>query len=175
MAITISSLYPTKNSVGIPVDANVELRLESDGADLDVRTVRFFINDIEVTPSSRYSIAVGFGEDKTKVDVAFYPRRRIKYANERYGADDTRYGKLDIIPSNFLYGLRYVCRVYIQDVNGLEFTDYFTFTIEDGIFYCSNPETYYYSTNTQEMANYMPEWAKARYDKFSNYQQRTIS
>lgn len=173
MAITISSLYPAKNSVGVPVDANVELRLESDGADLDVRSVQFFINDIEVTPSSRYSIAVGFGEDKTKIDVAFYPRRRIKYANERYGADDTRYGKLDIVPSNFLYGLRYLCKVVVTDVNGLQFADHFAFTIEEGIFYHAAPENYYYSVSTQELANYLPDWTKARYDKFSNFQQIT--
>lgn len=171
MAITISSLYPAKNSVDIPVDANVELRLQSDGTELDVQSVQFFINDIEVKPSSRYSIAVGFGEDRTKIDIAFYPRRRIKFANERYGAEDTRYGKLDIVPSNFLYGSRYVCKVVVKDLNGLEFSDHFAFTIEDGAFYNASADNYYYSTISQELANYLPDWTKARYDKFSNFQQ----
>lgn len=171
MAITLTSLYPSKNAVGIPVDANIEVRLESDAAELDVKSVQFFINDIEVKPSSRYSVDIGYGQDKNKIDLTFFARRRIKFANERYGAIDTRYGKLDIYPSNFLYGLRYVCRVVVKDVNGVEFSDHFAFTIEDGIFYNQSAEDYFYSSNTQELANYLPDWAKARYDKFSNFQQ----
>jgi hypothetical protein len=171
MAITTASLYPPKNSTGIPVDSNVTLRLESDFADMDVRSVKFYINDIEVKPSSRYSIDITYAEDKKKIDVTFFARRRIKFANERYGANDVRYGKMDTIPSSFLYGLHYSCKVFAKDENGLEYSDSFSFSTEEGVSVNETPETYFYSTTSQELANYLPDWTKARYDKFSNFQQ----
>ena len=171
MATSITSLYPSKNQTNVPVDANVELTIKSDLLELDIATIRFCINDIEIKPSSRYSLEALTGQDKTEVLVAFYPRRRIKFGNERYGANDTRYGKLDINVSNFIYGSRYVCKVYIEDSEGNPFEDHFAFNTEEGVFINEAPDDYYYSTVSQEMANYLPEWSRARYDKFSVFQQ----
>jgi uncharacterized protein YcgL (UPF0745 family) len=169
MAIWVNSLSPAKNATSVAVDSEIFIDIEGDN-NIDVTSVRFFINETEVKASSRYSLQTGL-VNRNRVEVTFFPRRRIKYLNERYGADDTRYGKLDIFPSNFWYGSSYSCRVYVEDVNGNSFTDNFSFTIEEGVFHSNDLDRYYYSTKTQELANYMPSWAKARYDKYSNFQQ----
>lgn len=169
MAIWVNSLSPAKNAPSVAVDSEVFIDIEGD-YNLDVQSVRFFINGTEVKPSSKYSIQTGLLNRK-RIEVTFFPRRRIKYVNERYGAGDTRYGKLDIFPSNFWYGSLYACRIEITDVEGNVFSDSFSFTIEDGTFFSQDIDRYYYSTNTQGLANYMPTWAKGRYDKYSNFQQ----
>lgn len=171
MAINITSLSPEKNQTNVPVSSNINLTLVSTGNDLDVQSVKFFINGLEIKASSRYSLETLSAQDKKSVEVTFYARRRIKFANERYGAPDTRYGKQDILISNFMYNSKYVCRVEISDFQGNTFSDYFSFTTEEGVFYNNKPEAYYYSSVSQQLANFLPEWSKARYDKFSVFQQ----
>jgi len=165
MAISLTSLTPVKNELDVPVASDVTFTVESDSADLDVTTVKFFINDVEVQPSAYY------GVDETTIDVSFFSKRRIKYKTRTYGQDDVRYGQRDIFPSIFQYGYRYVCTVEVQDVDGLTFTENFSFVIEEGIFYNQNDTSSFYHPQTQAVANYTPEWAKARYDKYSNMQQ----
>jgi hypothetical protein len=109
--------------------------------------------------------------NKAVVDVSFYPRKRIKYNTKKYGEDNFRYGQKDLFPSAFQYGYRYTFTVTIQDTNGLSFTENFSFTIEDGIFYTSLDLDSFYYPQTQAVANYTPAWARARYDKYSNFQQ----
>lgn len=171
MAITITSLYPEKNQIDVPVSTNINVVLQSDTTDLDVQSVRFYINGLRIRASSRYSLETLSTQDKKSVEVTFYARRRIKFANERYGAPDTRYGKQDILISNFMYNSKYVCRVEIDDFSGNTFSDYFSFTTEEGVFYNNHPETYFYSSVSQQLANFLPEWSKARYDQFSVFQQ----
>lgn len=171
MAISITSLYPEKNEINVPVSSNINIILESDTYDLDVQSVRFYINGLRIRASSKYSLETLSAQDKKIVEVTFYARRRIKFANERYGAPDTRYGKQDVLISNFMYNSRYVCRVEIDDFAGNTFSDYFSFSTEEGVFYNSSPEAYFYSSTSQQLANFLPEWSKARYDKFSIFQQ----
>lgn len=165
MAISISSLSPLKNQLNVPVNSDIEITLTSDAADLDVYSTKLFINGVEVQPSAYY------GGSNTEVNVAFYAKKRIKYATRRYGQDEVRYGKRDIYPSIFQYGYRYVCTVEIEDKAGNKFSENFSFVIEDGIFYSLNAPTSFYYPQTQAFANYTPEWARSRYDKYSNFQQ----
>lgn len=166
MAISITSLSPAKNDTAVPVNSDIEITLSSDSADLDVQTTKFIINGIEVKPSAYY------GVDNSEVEVSFFARKRIRYnTGRRYGQDDLRYGMRDDIPSSFQYGQRYVCTIYIEDVDGNVFEENFSFTVEEGIFYNSNPVESFYHYQTQAYANYLPSWARARYDKYSNFQQ----
>jgi hypothetical protein len=171
MAISITSLFPEKNEINVPVSSNITVVLESDTYDLDVQSVRFYINGLRIRASSKYSLETLSAQDKKIVEVTFYARRRIKFANERYGAPDTRYGKQDVLISNFMYSSRYVCRVEIDDFAGNTFSDYFSFSTEQGVFYNTSPEEYFYYSTSQQLANFLPEWSKARFDKFSVFQQ----
>jgi len=165
MAITLNSLFPAKNQLDVPVASDVTLTLNSDASDLDVQTVKFYINGVEVKVSAYY------GVDQTEIVLSFYAKRRIKYNTRRYGQDNVRYGQRDIFPSVFQYGYRYTCTVEVGDVLGNTFSENFSFTIEEGIFYNGNPSTSFYNPQTQAMANYTPEWARSRFDKYSNFQQ----
>lgn len=165
MTISITSLSPIKNETSVPVAADIQLTLTSDTVDIDITTLKFTINDVEVQASAYYGIT------NKIIDVGFFSRRKIKYNTRRYGEPDFSYGKRDIFPSSFQYGYRYVCLVQIQDVDGLLFEERFSFTVEEGIFYNENPTESFYYTQTQAVSNYIPEWAKARYDKYSNFQQ----
>jgi len=171
MAIILTSLSPGKNQDNVPVTSNINLVIESEDTELNIQSVRFFINGLRIQASSRYSLETLSAQDKKSVEVTFYARRRIKFSNERYGAPDTRYGKQDVLISNFMYGNRYSCQIEIDDFNGNTFRDFFSFTTEDGVFYNSNPENYFYSSGSQYLANFLPEWSRARYDQFSVFQQ----
>jgi len=164
MTISITSLTPTKNAIDIPVASDIELTIESTLADLDINTVRFFVNGVEVQASSYY------GATEKEINLGFFSKRKIKYSTRRYGEEDVRYGQRDIYPSAFQYGYRYTCTIYVEDTDGLIFEESFSFTIEEGIFYSSIVESTY-NQQTQAVANYLPDWTKARYDKYSNFQQ----
>jgi len=72
--------------------------------------------------------------------------------------------------SDLEYGLSYTCFVSVH--NSTEtFADNFTFQIEAGYIPNSNYPDYFYYSETQELANYTPDWSKSRFDKFSNFQQ----
>jgi hypothetical protein len=165
MAISLTSLTPVKNELDVSVASDVSFTIVSNSADLDITTVKFLINNVEVQPSAYYGI------DETTIDVSFFSKRRIKYKTRSYGQNDVRYGQRDIFPSIFQYGHRYVCTIEVQDTNGLSFTENFSFIIEEGIFYSESNTSSFYYPQTQAVANYTPEWAKARYDKYSNMQQ----
>lgn len=167
MAISIISLFPTKNQLSVPVASDISITLLSDADDLDITTVKFFINDIEVQPSAY------FAATELEINVEFFPKRKIKYNTRSYGQTDVRYGQRDIFPSVFQYGFRYTCRIEVQDINGLSFTESFSFVIEDGIFETEEDVSSFYHSQTQAIANFIPAWAKARYDKYSNLQQLT--
>lgn len=171
MTIRLASLSPSKNQDGVPVTSNISLVIESDNTELNIQTVRFFINGLRIQASSRYSLETLSAQDKRSVEVTFYARRRIKFANERYGAPDTRYGKQDVLISNFMYGSRYSCKIEIDDFDGNTFSDFFSFTTEEGVFYNPSPDRYFYSPLSQYLANFLPEWSRARYDQFSVFQQ----
>lgn len=72
--------------------------------------------------------------------------------------------------SDAWYGQYYVGNVVISSVSST-LNQSFSFTTEQGVFLNSNPSTYAYSQSTQELANYLPEEMKGRYDKYSTYQQ----
>lgn len=69
------------------------------------------------------------------------------------------------------YGQEYVCTITIEDADGTIFFDSFPFIAEEGIFVNNNFRKYNYFQTTQELANFLPESTKARYDRFSNFQQ----
>ena len=165
MAISITSLSPSKGQANVPVATDVELTLLSDSVDLDITKIKFKVNGIEIQASAYY------GGTNAEVNVSFFPKRKIKYDTRRYGQTDVRYGQRDIFPSAFQYGQFYVCTIYIEDVSGLTFEENFSFTIEEGIFYNQNINESFYHPQTQSVANYTPPWARSRYDKFSNMQQ----
>lgn len=166
MTISITSLSPTKGQDNVSVNSDIEVSITSDVYDLDLDTIRFFINGIEVSVSSYY------GLDKKIIDTVFYSRRLIRYGTGRnYGETDLTYGQRDILSSILCYGSVYSCSISVQDIEGNVFEENFSFTVEDGIFYNSIVSDYFYFNQTQSMANYTPEWARARYDKHSNFQQ----
>ena len=165
MSIIISSLSPAKNETDVSVTSDILLTLQSDDNPLDVYSVKFYINDIQVQVSSYY------GVDENEVNIGFYSKRRIKYNTRRYGQEGVRYGQKDIYPSVFQYGYGYVCRAEIEDTEGNIFSENFSFTIEEGIFYNNNASSFFYFPQTQALANYTPEWARSRFDKYSNFQQ----
>lgn len=164
MAISINFLSPVKNQDAVPISSNIHIELVSDDAALDVYSTVLLINGEEVVPSFYYGI------DQNHVTVNFYSRRKIKYKTRKYGQANFRYGQEDIFPSIFQYGSRYVCTIKIKDISGNLFEEHFAFNTETGVFY--NPTVYsYYYSDTQALADYLPEWARGRYDKFSNFQQ----
>jgi len=165
MAISITNLSPAKNETDVFVASDVTFTLVSDTADLDITTVQFYINQIEIQASAYY------GANEQEVDVSFFSKRKIKYKTRSYGQLDVRYGQRDIRPSSFHYGQSYICTIQIKDIDGLSYEENFSFTIEEGIFYNNNPITSFYYPQTQSAANYAPIWSKARYDKYSNFQQ----
>jgi hypothetical protein len=165
MSISITSLLPAKNEDNVSVNTDIELTITSTLEDLDLDTVIFYINGISVKPT------VYYGLDKKSINIKFYGKSKIKYNTRKYGQEDFRYGQEDIYPSNFHYGQRYTNKVYVEDVVGNSFEESFTFTIEEGIFYNSDYRDYYYCMTTQGLSNNTPEWARSRYDKFSNFQQ----
>jgi len=165
MAISITSLTPTKNEIDVGINSNIELTITSDDKDLDISTIEFYINTISIQVSAYYGVT------NKIVDITFFSKKKIKYNTRRYGEEDVRYGQQDIFPSNFRYGQRYTCRIVIEDVDGNSFEENFSFVVEEGIFFNSSPATYYYSQQTQLLANYTPSWSRSRYDKFSNFQQ----
>lgn len=170
--INIDSIDPAKNATNVDVNKDIQIWVSAD-FELDPRNIRFKINNVEVVPSC---FSVYNGPNDYSLDIKLYTKRRIKYQSDRrYGQDGVRYGQRDVFPSLLQYGQRYVMEftVWGTDNNGeyQETTDRFTFSTEEGIFYNNRPPTYFYSDATQGLANYFPEWSKARYDKFSNVQQ----
>jgi hypothetical protein len=170
--INVVSISPAKNTTNFNVNEDIQIRVEA-AYPLDPRNVRFLINEVEL-PINCFSVYNG--GTSYELDITLYTKRRIKYQNEaRYGQDGQRYGMRDDNPSILEYGSRYVCEfnVWANDDQGVEqtVTDRFVFTTEEGIFLNDNPPEYYYSEATQGISNYMPEWSKARSDKFSNAQQ----
>lgn len=170
--ITINQITPAKNSVNVPVNQDLEIRISADFK-LDPRNISFKLNDVDIIPNV---FSVYNGETDYELVVTLYTRKRIKFGeNFRYGQADVRYGMRDIHPSVLEYGARYVCSFIVWGINNLnereELTDSFVFNTEEGIFYNQNPVKYFYSDYTQSMANKLPEWAKGRYDKYSNFQQ----
>lgn len=170
--ITITSLTPGKNSTDVSINQDIEIRVSADFK-LDPRNVSFKLNEIDVI-ANVFSIYNGATE--YDLVITLYARKRIKFGDEyRYGQSDIRYGMRDIHPSVLQYGSRYVCSFLIWGSNNLgqreEAADSFVFSTEEGIFYNSKPATYFYSDHTQSMANKLPEWSRARFDKYSNFQQ----
>jgi hypothetical protein len=170
--IAVTSILPEKNALSVSVNQDIEIRIAADFK-LDPRNITFKINDVDIVPNV---FSIYNGESDYELVITLYTRRKIKYGNEyRYGQADTRYGMTDIHPSILEYASRYVVSFIAwgtndSDVNE-EVTDSFVFTTEDGIFYNASPVTYFYSDHTQSMANKLPEWSKARFDKYSNFQQ----
>jgi hypothetical protein len=128
---------------------------------------------VEVVPSV-FSIYHGITDHE--LVVSLYTKRRIKFGDEyRYGQRDLKYGMRDLFPSVLEYNSRYICSftAWGTNENGEEekISDSFVFTTEEGIFENSNPTDYFYSSHTQSLANRLPDWSRARYDKYSNFQQ----
>lgn len=170
--ITVTSISPAKNETNVSVNKDIEIKLSADFK-LDPRNISFKLNEIDIVPNV---FSVYNGESDYELIVTLYTRRRIKFGdNHRYGQDGLRYGKRDIHPSVLEYGSRYTCsfKVWGENDSGEkeELNDSFLFSTEEGIFYNEKPKEFFYSDHTQAMANYLPEWARARYDKYSNFQQ----
>lgn len=170
--ITVTQITPAKNSVDVSVNQDIEIMLTADFK-LDPRNISFRLNEVDIIPNV---FSVYNGPTDYSLVVTLYTRKRIKYGDEyRYGQPNIRYGMRDTFPSMLEYGARYVCGFTVWGTNNSnereELTDSFVFTTEDGIFYNNSPADYFYSDITQSMANKLPEWSKARYDKYSNLQQ----
>lgn len=170
--ITITSITPAKNSTNISVNQDLEIRISADFK-LDPRNVSFALNNVDIVPNV-FSIYLGATDHE--LIITLYTRKRIKYGDTyRYGQENLRYGMRDIFPSMLEYASRYICSFKVWGTNnsGVEesISDSFVFNTEEGIYYNNNPATYFYSDLTQSMANKLPEWSKARYDKYSNFQQ----
>ena len=69
MAISLINLSPAKNDFDVPVVSDITLTLSSDTDDLDITTVKFYINGVEVKVSSYY------GVDNTEINSSFYSKR----------------------------------------------------------------------------------------------------
>jgi hypothetical protein len=63
MAITITSLSPTKGQTDVAVASDILLTLQSDSVDIDISTVKFYINGVAVQASAYY------GTDETATSV----------------------------------------------------------------------------------------------------------
>lgn len=170
--ITIDSISPPKNSTGISVNQDLEIRISADFK-LDPRNISFKLNEVDIIPNV---FSVYNGATEYELVITLYTRKRIKFGDEyRYGQANTRYGMRDIHPSVLEYGSRYICSFQVWGTNESNveerIQDSFVFTTEEGIFYNTKPVTYFYSDHTQSMANKLPDWAKGRFDKYSNFQQ----
>jgi hypothetical protein len=170
--ITVTQILPAKNSVDVSVNQDIEIMLTADFK-LDPRNISFKLNEVDIVPNV---FSVYNGVTDYSLVVTLYTRKRIKYGDEyRYGQLNTRYGMRDNFPSMLEYGCRYVCSFTVWGTNDSnereEITDSFVFNTEEGVFYNSNPADYFYSDFSQSIANKMPEWSKARFDKYSNFQQ----
>lgn len=170
--ITITSINPAKNSTNISVNQDLEIRVSADFK-LDPRNVSFALNNVDIVPNV---FSIYHGSSDHELVITLYTRKRIKYGDTyRYGQENLRYGMRDIFPSMLQYASRYICSFKIWGTNnsGIEesVSDSFVFNTEEGIFHNSNPTTYFYSDVTQSMANKLPDWTKARSDKYSNFQQ----
>lgn len=167
--ITVTSITPLKNASGVSVNQDIEIRISADFK-LDPRDISFKLNDVDVVPNT---FSVYNGPTDYELIVTLYTRKRIKYGDTyRYGQAGIRYGMRDIYPSVLEYDSRYVCEFTVWGNNPVEsITDRFVFTTETGVYYNSKPPRYFYSEMTQQMANKLPDWSKARYDKYSNFQQ----
>lgn len=170
--ISFDSIYPTKNQTNVGVNEDIKLSVSAD-FELDPRDVVFMIHGVAIVPEI-YSVY--YGNDTSELDITLYTKKRVKYATERrYGQDNFRYGMRDVYPSMLNYGMRYVIQVKVFgfNTNGEyeELSETFAFSTEEGIFENPNPADYYYSSMTQSVANYFPEWSKTRFDKYSNIQQ----
>lgn len=170
--ITITNITPAKNSTNVSVNQDLEIRVSADFK-LDPRNVSFKLNDIDIIPNV---FSIYHGATDHELVITLYTRKRIKYGSTyRYGQTNLHYGMRDIFPSVLNYASRYVCQFTVWGMNDLsveeKFVDSFVFSTEEGVFYNSNPTKYFYSDLTQSMANKLPEWSKARSDKYSNFQQ----
>jgi hypothetical protein len=170
--ITITQITPAKNATNVSVNQDLEIRISADFK-LDPRNISFRLNDVDIIPNV---FSVYNGATSYELIVTLYTRKRIKFGDEyRYGQLNTKYGMRDIHPSILEYGCRYVCSFTVWGNNFSnekeELTDSFVFSTEEGVFYNSKPTSYFYSDHTQSMANKLPEWSKARFDKYSNFQQ----
>ena len=170
--ISFDYIYPTKNQSNVGVNEDIKLSVSAD-FELDPRDVVFMIHGVAIIPEI-YSVY--YGNTTSKLDITLYTKQRVKYATERrYGQDNFRYGMRDVYPSMLNYGMRYVVEVKVFGINNNneyeEKSEIFAFSTEEGIFKNPNPADYYYSTMTQSIANFFPEWSKTRFDKYSNIQQ----
>lgn len=170
--ITVTQITPNKNATGVSVNQDLEIRVSADFK-LDPRNIAFKLNEVDIVPNV---FSVYNGATDYELIITLYTRRRIKFGDEyRYGQANTRYGMRDIHPSVLEYASRYVCSFTVWGTNNSnqreEVRDSFVFTTEEGIFYNNNPVGYFYSDMTQALANKLPDWAKGRYDKYSNFQQ----
>lgn len=170
--ITITSITPSKNSTNVSVNQDLEIRVSADFK-LDPRNVSFKLNEIDIVPNV---FSIYNGATDHELIITLYTRKRIKYGDTyRYGQDGLRYGMRDIYPSILNYASRYVCSFTVWGTNDSNveetISDSFVFSTEEGIFYNSNPNKYFYSYETQNLANKLPDWSKARSDKYSNFQQ----
>ncbi len=137
MAITLSSLIPTRDEGDVLLTSSLQFTLTSDGPDIVDYT--FKINDIETDINAIVGVGPVVNFVRSLADLE--------------------------------YGQRYVCSITALDEDDLEFSDSFAFIAEEGIFLNSNPRDYSYYQMTQELANFLPEETKARYDRYSNFQQ----
>lgn len=165
--IQVLSITPEKGTTNVPISQDIEMRVQAD-FELDPRNVSFKLNDVEVVPNV---FSVYQGDSEFELVITLYTRKRIKYGNkQRYGQAGVRYGRRDDLPSILQYNSRYVCEFNVWGEED-SLRDSFVFITEEGVFENKNPSTYFYSTATQGIANYYPEWSKTRYDKYSNAQQ----
>jgi hypothetical protein len=171
--IRIDNIYPAKNTTNFSVNDDMEIRISADFP-LDPRNVSFKLNEVDVIPNV-FSIYNGVTDHE--LIITLYTRQRIKFGDTyRYGQDNIRYGMRDIFPSMLEYDSRYICSFTAWGINDdtnlrEEISDSFVFTTEDGVFYNDNPVKYFYSEHTQSLANKLPDWSRARFDKYSNFQQ----
>jgi len=164
MSISLLNIFPLKGQTDVSVNSDIVIELNSTSDFIPSETI-LIINDVEVQPSAY------FLTDKNTMRVTFFSRRKIKYSSKRYGEEGATYGAADIYPSSFHYGKEYVCSLSTYNIDGEERVDKFSFSTEEGAFYSNKNNEFYYYSETQEVANYLPEWSRARYDKFSNFQQ----
>ena len=129
--ITITQITPSKNSTGVSINQDIEIRISADFK-LDPRNVSFKLNEIDVVPNV---FSIYNGNTDYELIITLYTRKRIKFGDEyRYGQANVRYGMKDIHPSILEYGSRYVCQftVWGTNSNDLEekLTDSFVFNTE---------------------------------------------
>ena len=98
MAIQLINLSPTKNSSGISINEDISLTLTSDSAELDISSLSFLINGIDVQLSAYY------GANNNEINASFSARKRIKYNLRTYGQTKFRYVEIDDAPIPGEYG-----------------------------------------------------------------------